>query len=224
MQYKLIIFDNDGVLIDSEIVWHIIHAQELTGLGFPLSLEKSLELFSHFNNNDYDEVFYKLFGDSAPKGTIESVNQKTELAYPVMLKPMQNITNALELVDQKKIDKCIVSNGDDDYIKLTMKLTGLDKYFQENQMIGASNTLKAKPEPDLFLHAAKTFGVEPNECLVIEDHPAGIEAACKAKMYTIGFLGASHISDTHRSKLEKAGAEHIVNDAMELTDYLSKHL
>lgn len=172
MMAKLIIFDNDGVLIDSEII---------------------------------SETERK------------AINQKTEASYSSMLTPVKDITLVLDYLEANHIDKCVASNGDVDYMMRSLKLTGLNKYFKSDELFSGTLTNRRKPAPDVFLHAARHFNVDPKDCLVIEDHIMGIAAAKAAQMPVIGFLGASHTgSALHREELLKAGPTEIVNDALEL--------
>jgi HAD superfamily hydrolase (TIGR01509 family) len=193
MTIKLIIFDNDGVLIDSEILWHQFCAREITRLGYPMTVEKSISLFSGVNHDKpLEEILASEYGLSNFKLDFDKIGRETEASYPSLLKPIDNIHQILEFLNEKKLKKCIASNADCDYIQTTMQITGLKKYFSDDSIFGVEGALRRKPEPDVFLHAANKLDVEPKHCLVIEDHALGIKAAKAANMKVIGFLGATH--------------------------------
>lgn len=139
-------------------------------------------------------------------------------------KPIEGIQQVIECVDQQKISKCIASNGDTPYVMRALELSGLNKYFNKEDIVSLSLVQQGKPAPDLFLYAAMLFDVDPSECLVIEDHPMGVYAAHAAKMPVIGFLGAPHSkSRGHREELMLSNPLKIIEDSQGLLDFLIHH-
>jgi len=226
MEIELVIFDNDGVLIDSEIIWHQFCSEEMTRLGYPITVEQSLKLFSSLSHErTFEDILEDEFGTSEIGIDFYRIGQKTEANYHILLKPIDEIYRVFDFLDNKKIEKCIASNGDFDYIQNTLQITGLKKYFEDESIIGIQDAIMRKPEPDLFLKAAEKFAVSPEQCLVIEDHVLGIKAAKAAKMRVIGFLGATHAKSVeHRNFITKAEPNYIVNNASELLEVIKKEL
>jgi len=137
------------------------------------------------------------------------------------LAPVENISLVLDYLELNHIQKCVASNGSKDYMLRTLTLTGLDKYFKPQELFSGTFPNRPKPASDVFLQAAYYFNVEPEDCLVIEDHIMGITAAKDAKMQVIGFLGASYPhSELHRKELLKADPTGIVENALELLSIL----
>ncbi|QDP71231.1 HAD family phosphatase [Legionella israelensis] len=135
IRIELIIFDNDGVLIDSEIIWHQFCAAEMIRLGYPITVEQSLKLFSALSHEKtFADTLADEFGSSEIGLDFSKIGRETEANYPSLLKPVENIHQILNFLDNKKINKCIASNGNFDYIQSTLQITGLKKYFNVNSM------------------------------------------------------------------------------------------
>lgn len=224
MKAKLIIFDNDGVLIDSEIIWHQFCSTEMTRLGFHMTVEQSILLFSGVNHDvTPEELIAREYGPSNIMLDFDKIGRETEASYSSQLKSIEGIQRVLEFLNKEKIAKCIASNGDFDYVKTTLEITGLKKYFDDEAIFGVEEKLKRKPEPDVFLHAAKKYAIDPKDCLVIEDHALGIMAAKNAKMITVGFLGASHAkSKAHQKWIQDSRPHFLVKDSRQLLDLITR--
>lgn len=223
MPTKLIIFDNDGVLIDSDIIWHQCCATEMTRLGFPMTVKDSIRIFSGLNHDEtFEKIIEREYGLSDIEVDFAKIAHDTEASYSSLLNPVKDIHMVLEFLEKANIKKCIASNGDFEYIETTMHITGLKKYFSEDSMFGVEGDLRRKPEPDVFLQAAKKYSVDPADCLVIEDHALGIKAAKAANMKVIGFLGATTHSNSikHRDWIARAMPNLIVEDASQLLRFL----
>ncbi|KTD08533.1 HAD family hydrolase [Legionella jamestowniensis] len=225
MRIDLVIFDNDGVLIDSEIIWHQFCAKEMTRLGYAMTVEQSLRLFSAVSHEKtFADILVNEYGSSDIGLDFSKIGYETETNYSSLLKPVENIQQLLDFLDNKKIKKCVASNGDFDYIKNTLEFTGLKKYFDDESIIGIGE-MQRKPEPDVFLQAAHKFAVSPEHCLVIEDHALGIKAAKAAHMKVIGFLGATHAQHIdHYNWLAHAGPMKIANCVRELLEIIKQEL
>lgn len=182
---KLIIFDCDGVLVDSERLANELIAKELTRHGVPMTTEQSMDLFvggtmkNVFKTgrekgadlpDNWISVFYEELYDMLRKG----------------VEPINGITQVLELLEQKNIAKCVASNGSEEKMQITLGSNGLMKHFP-NAIFSAHTVGIAKPEPGLFLHAAKTMGIEPQDCVVIEDSVSGVKAAKAAGIKCFGY-------------------------------------
>lgn len=221
MNIQLIIFDLDGVLIDSEILWHTINAEEMTKAGFNCTIEKSIELMSNSIKYGYDKVMLQEYNSVLPETIRKQINIKTEESYKESLKPIKNMAQVLSYLKLKKVKICIGSNADDAYVETTLKITGLDQYFGSNQIFTSERVKKRKPAPDIFLLAAQSIKIKPENCLVIEDHPLGIAAAKAANMQVIGFLGASHANNNiFYKEIIEAKPTKIIDGSLELLEIL----
>lgn len=223
MKYGLVIFDNDGVLIDSEIIWHKANVSLLNNAGVSITLDESIQLLSSYNCLDLDKSLRELTGKGEVESFISEVNNTTEMLYESELIAVNGIKTVLRYLLENNVDMCVASNGDKDYISRTLKLTSLDEYFFSENLFGAKQSSERKPSPYLFTLAAKQFGIDPKHCLVIEDHPLGIKAAISAGMIPIGFTGAQHsINPRHGNVLENAGAAEVFYSAEMLLEFLKK--
>lgn len=198
----------------------------MTRLGFPIIVEKSISLLTRSIRGDFDNIMLQEYGKTISDIDKKTINKKTEDAYSTYLRPIKNIEKVLDFLEKSNIKKCIASNADNEYVISTLTLTHLLQYFKPDQIFSSPMVNhKRKPEPDIFLHAADVLKIAPKDCLVIEDHPLGIQAAKAAHMPVIGFLGTSHEQDPlFRELVIEAGPTIIVNNAMELMDVLKQLL
>ena len=197
-KYKLIIFDCDGVLVDSEAISCGMIAEELTKMGHSMTTEEGIETFGGTGMSYVIGYIEKKIGGKIPFDFEERYRKRTSELFQTKLEPIAHIKEALAKID---ILKCVASNGPKDKMIMNLKITNLISFFP-NRLFSAYDIQKWKPEPDLFLHAAKTMGVDPSDCLVIEDSPAGVQAAINAKMKVYGYA-----AETTSSKLEQLGAK-----------------
>lgn len=224
MKPELIIFDHDGVLIDSEIIGHRHNAVEMSRLGFPMTVEKSIELLTGSTYDRFDKLMIQEYGKTMLESDIISINKKIEDSFPADLKPTPGITKVLDFLENKNIKKCIASNANYNYVVNTLTMVKLFDYFNQNGQIFNAPINKGKPAPEVFLLAAKHFNVDPKHCWAIEDSILGIEAAKAANMSVIGYLGASHaVVPSYRAKIQKANPDLIVNSADELLNALKEY-
>jgi HAD superfamily hydrolase (TIGR01509 family) len=180
---KLIIFDCDGVLVDSETITNQILVDYINEFGTDLSLESALELFRGGALADCISYVDTTYGIKLPEEFSTNFRQRMKVAFEKELTAVEGIKELLNSLDQAV---CVASNGPLEKMETTLKVTGLKKYFGEN-IYSAYQINKWKPEPDLFLHAANKMGVSPEDSVVIEDSPRGVEAARLAGMRVYGF-------------------------------------
>lgn len=184
------IFDCDGVLVDSEIISNRIDAEALTSVGYPITTEESIRRFTGLNAKTVRQI---ILNDSGIDIPLDYLN----LQQPVVLKAFETelvslIEPVLEVMDKKMISRCIASSSQRNRVIRCLELTGQLKYFNDQSIFTSQQVSNGKPAPDLFLFAANQMGFYPEDCVVIEDSPAGIEAAISAGMRVIGFLGGGH--------------------------------
>lgn len=223
----LVIFDFDGVVADSEMI----------------SLSSLQTVFSDIGVSlDLSEVRRRFLGKSAsqikietnplnPDGKWDSFDERWQSVlferFEKELTPLPGVIDLLDRLDALDLPYCIASSGSLKRIKFALKVMGLTTRF--THVFSSEQVKQGKPAPDLFLHAAKTLGVKPERCMVIEDSTFGIQGARAAGMHTIGFLGGVHLEglqDSHRHLLLEQGAHDIIYTLDEITftrpRYMSK--
>ena len=195
---KCILFDSDGTLVDSEYLGHLCMEHQLQEIGIQENaasmkekfrgwkLGALLESLQQKHNYKFDELF------------IYDYRSALNIMFKNQLKATPGILAALQKID---LPICVASSGPMSKITLAMKVTGLQKYFGK-QLFSAYDIDSWKPEPDLFLHAAKSMGFEPKNCLVVEDSLVGLQAALAANMTVIHYNPEKGPSLKHESVTE----------------------
>jgi len=212
---RLLIFDFDGVLADSELPANAVLAEIVTELGVPMTADDSLRDFMGKRLRDVVAAVETKVGRPLPADFTAMFQQRT----------LQRFREGLQLVDGARayvetfahVPRCIASASSPDRLALCLDLLDLAGLFGPN-VFSASQVARGKPFPDVFLFAAESMGVPPGDALVIEDSAGGIQGAVAAGMTTIGLLAASHIRDGHAERLKAAGAHHIARTFAEATE------
>jgi HAD superfamily hydrolase (TIGR01509 family) len=210
----LVIFDCDGVLVDSERLTVSVEARMLTELGWPITVE---EVVRRFVGGSSEAMLAEIERHLGPALTDEFDRRSTEeivAAFHAELQPVDGVRELIEALHAHGVPTCVASSGSHRKMDLTLGLTGLRELF-DGRIHSASEVERGKPWPDLFLHAARAMRVDPDRCVVIEDSVNGARAAVAAEMTCYGFAGGL----SPRKDLQVAGA--IVFDTMsELHDVL----
>jgi HAD superfamily hydrolase (TIGR01509 family) len=182
-RFDLVIFDNDGVLVDSE--WHAngILADLLTESGLPCTREDCIREYMGSTLAHVREVAEARLGRPLPADLEERYHVRLFDAFRATLTAVPGVTRALERI---AVPTCVASSGTHERIRLALATTGLLPRF-EGRIFSAQDVARGKPAPDLFLHVAQRLGVAPERCAVIEDSPLGVEAANRARMTAFGF-------------------------------------
>jgi HAD superfamily hydrolase (TIGR01509 family) len=183
--FELVIFDCDGVLVDSERLAVRVESEYLTELGWPLSQDEVVERFMGRTDQYMHEAIEAQLGDRLPAGWKEQFQRRYREAYAAELVPVDGITEAL---DQITVPTCVASGGSHDKLRFTLGHTGLYERF-EGRIFSGYEVANGKPAPDLFLHAAARMGAGPARCAVIEDSVYGVRAARAAGMRAFGYAG-----------------------------------
>ncbi|QRK06260.1 HAD family hydrolase [Archangium violaceum] len=202
----LTIFDCDGVLIDSELLAAGVHAELLTGLGFVISQEEVITRFTGLTDAQLRSVVTQQLGRPLP----EDYRERSNLAIDRRLESVKPIAGVHALLDRLTGPRCVCSNSSTRRLKISMNAAGLWERFHPH-IFSAPEVGRSKPAPDVFLHAARVFGVDPRDTLVIEDSSHGIEGAVAAGMRVIGFTGGGHSWPGHAETLANAGAMKVVS-------------
>lgn len=211
MAFKSIIFDCDGVLVDSEIIANRIEAEVKTEMGFPISLEDQLRNFVGLGmNNPIVVAEHKRL----PPQYLQIVDDRVKEAY---LKELKVLNGVHEVLEQLSLPKCVASNSELESLFFKLELTGIKHHFGE-AIFSAAQVKKTKPAPDLFLLALEQMKWKSQNTLVVEDSVAGVQAAKAADLKVWGYLGGGHIRPGHRERLIQAGADHIITDLRDLLE------
>lgn len=207
----LLIFDCDGVLVDSEVLACRIDAEVLTGLGVPYTAEQIARLFVGVSMKDMIARIEADHGIRLPADFGERVNRTLFARFETELEPIEGVHEAILALPFRR---CVASSSVPERIDLSLRVTGLAHLFE--RAFSAVEVPRGKPAPDLFLHAARHMETHPSSCLVIEDSAAGVQAALAAGMRVIGFTGGGHCGPGHGDKLRLAGASIIVERMADL--------
>ncbi len=214
---ELIIFDCDGVLVDSEPLSFRVLSETITAAGASLPLEDCYRLFLGKSINSMRDILREDYDISLSDQTLKEMQERLFEVYRQELTPIPGIIDLLPGLEQPF---CVASSGLPERIRLALELTGLLSSF-ESHVFSATMVERGKPAPDLFLHAAAAMKTRPEDCLVIEDSTAGIEAAKSAGMTVIGFTGGSHAQmPGYRETLETLKPDAVISDMAELADFL----
>jgi HAD superfamily hydrolase (TIGR01509 family) len=204
----VIIFDCNGVLVDSEPIATAVLAQELQRVGVQVTPQI---IARYFTGRRPADVFAEV---EAATGTTLPTNFASNVAYSTMsrlraeLRATPHIAYALSWL---RGPKCVASSSPLERIKLSLDVTDLRRYFGPN-LFSASDVAAGKPKPDLLLHAAARVGIDAKDCIVVEDSPAGVGAAVAAGMTAIGYVGGTHAAPNLGTELSKAGAHVVIHD------------
>lgn len=185
MSIELVIFDCDGVLVDSERLAIQVDQEVLSELGWDITLSEVIERFVGRSNKYFQTEVENYLKTKLPDNWSEQLTKKYKERFSTDLVPIEGVHQVLQEIPY---DYCVASSGTIEKMRFTLGATGLLTQFEE-RMFSAEQVNHGKPAPDLFLLAADTFGVAPENCLVVEDSPAGLQAALSAGMKAIAFSG-----------------------------------
>ncbi|MFJ5141193.1 HAD family hydrolase [Streptomyces sp. NPDC088707] len=187
MRYDLVIFDNDGVLVDSEPISNTLLAGYLTELGHPTTYEESVRDYMGSAMHRIHELVEERSGQRLPAGFDESFHARVFAAFQAELEAVTGAAEVLKQLAEAGVPYCVASSGSHERIRVGHRKTGLDVWFPDELVFSAEDVGRGKPAPDLFLHAAARMGVAPERCVVVEDSWLGVQAAVSAGMDVYGF-------------------------------------
>lgn len=191
---ELIIFDCDGVLVDSEPIAIKVDQEFLHEIGISMSLEQIIEKFVGKSDEYFRFEIEKQLGKNFPENWKSDLENRYQEAFLRELKPVSGIIEVLDSVDAPI---CVASSGSQKKIRNSLQLTALSNYFGEN-IFSAEQVSKGKPDPELFLFAADKMGINPSKAVVVEDSESGVVAGVAAQMHVFGYTG----SVTPKSRLQ----------------------
>lgn len=211
-----IIFDCDGVLVDSERLVCRVESALLTGWGWPLTPEQARTEFKGRAFPDIAASIEERLRGKLPLDWMYLWAMETAALFQRELREVAGVRPVLDILSGAEVPMCVASQSPSPRVKLSLGLTDLARYF-EGRVFTSSLVARPKPAPDLFLHAASALGASPERCVVIEDSPSGARAAISAGMRVLGYA-----ADEDAARLEAEGA-HVFHDMRELLELLEPH-
>lgn len=214
---ELIIFDCDGVLVDSEPISIAVLVEALAAAGVTMSEEEAHVRFLGRSLKSMSEILHDDYGLAIDAAFLDAMRKVLYERFRAELRAVEGVA---ETVDALGIAHCVASSSQPERIRLSLTVTGLLSRFEPN-IFSASMVARGKPAPDLFLHASAAMGVAPEYCVVVEDSPAGIAAGKAAGMRVVAFTGGSHAKTPgHRETLLRLEPDVLFDDMRELLQFV----
>lgn len=207
---ELVIFDCDGVLVDTETIAGNITQETLAELGWELTFDEVIEKFMGRSAKDNIETIEARLGEGTSETYLKKFRARQQARFAEGVEPIPGILEVLEILT---LPTCVASSGTHEKMRVTLGSSGLYDYFEE-RIFSATEVERGKPQPDLFLYAAAQMGAQPDRCVVVEDSVYGVQAARAAGMRVFGFA-----SLTSAETLAEAGAT-VFTDMRELPGLL----
>jgi HAD superfamily hydrolase (TIGR01509 family) len=205
----LVIFDCDGVLVDSEPLALRILLQTLSEAGAVLLPEEAHDAFLGRSLASVCDILRRDYGVALAEEALERMRRDLHAAIRSDLTPISGVAEVLAALDRPV---CVASSSQVERIRLSLQVTGLAEFFGD-AVFSATMVTNGKPAPDLFLHAAERMKVEPRHCMVVEDSPAGVSAALQAGMRVVAFTGGGHARQaSHRRRLNALSPHGMLDD------------
>lgn len=212
-EIKLVIFDCDGVLVDSEYLAARLEAQRYGEYGLELSVSEFAGRFAGMTGEAIHDAINEELGNTLPKGLYKEIDAELDAA----LNEVEIIPGAAEVLDRFDQPRCICSNSGSARLQRMLRRTGLWDRFRPYVFSARDLSPPApKPKPDIFLKGISEFGVKPREAVVIEDSVHGVHAAVASGARVIGFTGGKHSYPMHHDLLTEAGAETVISSFADL--------
>jgi HAD superfamily hydrolase (TIGR01509 family) len=208
----LVIFDCDGVLIDSEIVVCRLVGEAFTALGYPMTLDQVITRYAGRPQNEMISEIERDWGRAVPDRYFTEMKRRVADAYASELRAMPGVA---AMLDALRIPFCVASSAYPEKLELGLRRTGLYDRFAPH-IISASLVARGKPAPDVFVYAAGWMRMPVGRCLVVEDSIPGVRAARAAGIRVVGFVGGAHCAPNHAEALIEAGADLVISDLGEL--------
>ena len=212
-----ILFDCDGVLVDTEYTAAVKMCEALRDAGASIDLDHYLQVHS---GTTFSGILEHYFGNSMSAEDKVTLMNRVEADVAAAVKPVIGIPELLTRLD---VNKSVVSNSSIATVEHALDVTRMADFFS-NRIFSSEQVPKAKPAPDLYYFTIESLGLRPEEILVVEDSRTGVQAATSAGLSVIGFGGASHIRPGHEEKLQELGAVHTAIDAASLEQVLQSYL
>lgn len=213
---KHLIFDCDGVLVDSEILASEVSVRMLRPYGYEADALAHCHRFAGMLDTYILEVLQEELGFRFPDDFYDRLQEVAEHAFDTELKEVPGMPSMVARLPHLK---SVASNSQVPHVQRALRMTRLEVSFG-GRIFSSQHVAKPKPAPDVYLYALQQQGLSPSDALVIEDSPTGVQAARGAGLEVIGFLGATHIGPGHADRLREKGATWIARDADELFEII----
>ena len=220
MTPKLVIFDCDGVLVDSEMIASRELAAYLSDLGRPTQAAECRNTFTGMSIKSVGEMVYRDWGLELPSDFVEQLRARDRVAFELDLQAVSGVAEILQRLSHSQTAFCVASSGTPEKIRHSLGITGLIAYFGDH-LFSATQVTHGKPAPDLFEFAAYEMGTQPEHCVVVEDAAPGVQGGVASGMEVLGFVGASHAGPESAKTLKDAGARTVFSDMRELAALLN---
>ena len=212
--FDLVLFDCDGVLVDSEIIAAEVESKLLRDSGFDITPE---DMCIRFAGMDWKSILLTIEQEADIPVSAQLIDKSEKLLDAALARRVKMIDGVRYALAKITEQRCICSNSSSHRLDLMLTKVGLKPYFEGHiysaKDLGPDRT---KPRPDIYMHGAAQFGVDPSRCLVVEDSVHGVHAARAAGMRVIGFTGGSHTYPNHADRLIDSGAETVISRMIEL--------
>ena len=202
----MIIFDCNGVLVDSETIATRVAAEAFQRVGINMTPDMVARYFTGRRPADMVADVEKAAGVQLPPKFASVLLAATLVKLSQEVRGIPHVAHALSWL---RGPKCVASSSGLDRVRVSLDATELTRFFGGN-LFSANDVAEGKPAPDLFLHVARQTGIQPQDCIVVEDSPAGVSAAVAAGMRAVGFVGGSHTDEGLAGKLADAGATTVI--------------
>ena len=213
----LLIFDCDGVLVDSEPISNRVLAAAISTVGLPMSADQAAASFEGMRLADIQSGIEAQLGKALPAGWLEGFEADRAAAFEKDLTPVPGVDEVLEKATSAGVPMCVASQARREKTMLTLGLTGLGRFFPEAALFSSTMVEHGKPHPGLFLFAAEAMGFDPVDCIVVEDGVLGVEAGRAAGMRVLGYAPAE--SDPDRLAIKGAEVFRSMVDLPALLDF-----
>jgi HAD superfamily hydrolase (TIGR01509 family) len=214
----LIVFDCDGVLVDSEVLACRAVAETLAAFGYGVPVESIAERFIGVSNRDMYAALAADTGGALPDGFDAAMKRG---ALELFERELTAIAGLETVLPRLVIAKCVASSSLPDDIVWKLRRTDLLRWFPTTAIFSTALVARGKPAPDIFLYAAKKMGTSPGRSIAVEDSAPGVAAAKAAGMATFGFTGGSHCRPGQEARLRSAGADLVFADMRELPSLIA---
>lgn len=216
---KLIIWDFDGVIANTENLWVSSRLDLLNKyFGLQWNFETAMNYIGGRSDKDKKNVLHNLGIDVSDDFFVEA----NKIDIERLNKGVEKTPFIEQIFELDEFDQCIATGGVWEKTAVKVKQTGVEKYFNKNNIFTADLVKKGKPEPDLFLLAAKTMGFDPEDCFVVEDSLVGLTAAIRAKMKPIAFV--AYNKPFIVEEIKKLNIEHIFDNMLDVKNFLIKNI
>ena len=219
ISFDAIIFDFDGVLLESELELNRLTAELLTNLGAPTTLEEALQFFTGLTGPDLMKVIENRLGGPVPTSFNEEMRRASAHALDEGLEPLIGAVDFVRALPPA-LPRAVASSSSTRWIRTHLDHLGLRDSFEPHIYSGKEHVTRGKPEPDLYLHAAQELGIDIVRAVVLEDSRVGATGALASRATVIGLAAGRHCLDGHGEMLRDVGVEHVAHSFDEVRHLL----